>query len=62
MLLSIMQQTNPDAFLGYLLLAYAAMWVIALVYVLSLLVQQRNMRRDITLLKQLIEEEEGSDG
>jgi hypothetical protein len=57
MLLDTLQQTDPNAFLSYLLLAYGVMWAIAAGYVVSLWVRQRNMRRDIALLKQLLEEE-----
>ncbi len=61
MLASLLQQGNPNAFLGYLLLAYGVMWLIAFVYVMSLVVQQRNIRRDIALLEQLLEEERPRD-
>ncbi len=61
MLASLLQQGNPNAFLGYLLLAYGVMWLIAFVYVMSLVVQQRNIRRDIALLEQLLDEERPRD-
>lgn len=54
---SILFQIDPNAFLDFLLLAYGVMWLIALAYVLSLVFQQHNLRRDIALLKQLLEEE-----
>ncbi|MDJ0754281.1 MAG: hypothetical protein QNJ45_12225 [Ardenticatenaceae bacterium] len=54
---SILFQIDPNAFLDFLLLAYGVMWLIAFGYVLSLVFQQHNLRRDINLLKQLIEEE-----
>jgi hypothetical protein len=47
---------DPNITLDYLLLGYVAMWVIALLYVITLHSRQRNMRQDITLLKQLLEE------
>ena len=56
-LMTILQQNDPSAFLGFLLLAYAVMWVIGAVYVGSLAVQQRNIRRDIALLKQILMED-----
>ncbi len=61
MLASLLQQGNPNAFLGYLLLAYGVMWLIAFIYVMSLVVQQRNIRRDIALLEQLLDEERPRD-
>jgi CcmD family protein len=47
---------DPNLTLNYLLLGYVAMWVIALLYVLSLHSRQRNMQQDIMLLKQLLED------
>ena len=52
----ILQQTDPNAFLNFLLLAYFIMWLIAGGYILSLAIQQQNMRRDIDLLKRLLDE------
>jgi len=47
---------DPNITLDYLLLGYVVMWVIALFYVITLHSRQRNMRQDIALLKQLLEE------
>lgn len=45
--------TNP-----YLLLGYVVMWLIAAIYVLSLVIRQRNLRRDIELMKRLLEDDQ----
>lgn len=51
-------QVDPLITIDYMILGYGAMWVIALVYVLHLSVQQRNIKRDIDLLNRLLDEEE----
>lgn len=48
---------DPAITLDYLLLGYAAMWAIALLYVITLANRQRNLKQDIQLLKQLLEED-----
>ena len=55
--MTILMQIEPNTFLNYLLLAYGVMWVIAFGYVLSLVWQQRNLKRDIDLINRLLEEE-----
>lgn len=52
-----MFQIDPNTTLNFLLLGYAAMWVIGFGYVLSLANRQRNLRRDIRLMRQLLEDE-----
>lgn len=54
-------QINPNTFLDFLLLGYAVMWLLVFGYVVSLYLQQRNMRRDIDLLNQLLDEEAKDD-
>ncbi|MCB0032714.1 MAG: hypothetical protein KDE51_01745 [Anaerolineales bacterium] len=58
MLWSTALQIDPNATMGYLILGYAVMWVIALLYILNLALKQRNLRQDIALMKRLLEEDE----
>lgn len=51
---------DPNQFNNYLVLGYAAMWIIGLVYVISLSVRQRNLTQDVRLLKRLLQEDEDS--
>lgn len=52
----MLAQVDPTVTMGYLVLGYGVMWLIALFYVLSLAWRQRNMRRDVALLVRLLEE------
>ncbi len=54
----IIGQINPLITIDYMLLGYAAMWVVALIYVIYLSAQQRNLKQDIDLLNRLLDEEE----
>jgi hypothetical protein len=59
--LTILAQSDiadPNQFNGYLILAYAVIGLIGLVYVLSLFVRQRNVQQDLKLMRQLLEEDE----
>lgn len=59
MLLSeLFQGIDPNITLDYLLLGYAVMWLCAFVYVLSLANRQRHLRRDVALMRQLLEDDE----
>lgn len=49
---------DPNRFNQYLLLAYAAMWIVALVYLLNMANKQRNLRQEIRLMRRLLEEDE----
>jgi CcmD family protein len=49
---------DPNLTLNYMLLGYAAMWLIALLYVASLASRQHNLQKEINLLQQLLEEDE----
>ena len=42
----------------YLLLAYVVMWIVALVYLLTIANKQRNLRQEIRLMRRLLEEDE----
>ncbi|MFW6182287.1 MAG: CcmD family protein [Chloroflexota bacterium] len=54
-------QQNPGQFNNFLLLAYAAMWLIVIVYVLSLANKQRNLHQEIRLMQRLLKEDEGDE-
>jgi CcmD family protein len=51
---------DPNKNNGYLILGYGVMWAIALFYVLVLANRQRNIREELHLLRQLLEEDEDS--
>ena len=63
-LLNILAQSGLDdanKFNGYLILGYGVMWAIVLFYVLVLANRQRNVREEVHLLRQLLEEDEDSE-
>ncbi len=49
---------DPDKFNGFLLLGYGVMWLIVMIYVASLAMRQRNLRRDIELMEQILQEDD----
>lgn len=51
---------EPNQFNGYLILGYLIMWLIGMVYVASLFVRQRNLRQDVELMENLLQEDEHS--
>ncbi|MEW5986072.1 MAG: cytochrome c biogenesis protein [Chloroflexota bacterium] len=51
------QAADPNQFNNYMLLGYVVMWLIGLGYVYYLANRQRNLRQDILLLRQLLQEE-----
>ncbi len=57
-LVNVLLQVDPNRFNGYLALGYFAMWLTGLIYVISLIVRQRNLHQDIALMKRLLEEDE----
>ncbi|MDX1414546.1 MAG: hypothetical protein R3293_10170 [Candidatus Promineifilaceae bacterium] len=48
---------SSNQFNGFLLLGYGIMWLIMMVYVASLYFRQRNLRRDIELMKRILQED-----
>lgn len=52
---------EPNRFNDYLMLAYIVMWVIGMIYVLSLVVRQRNLLQDIRLMQQVLQDEENEE-
>lgn len=59
---ALLQGINPSQFNNFLLLAYAVMWLIFIVYVAYLVNKQRNLHQDIKLMERLLEEDEGDNG
>ena len=49
---------DPDKFNGYLILGYAVMWLIVMIYITSLALRQRNLQRDIELMEQILQEDD----
>jgi len=47
-----------NRFNNYLVLGYFVMWLIAVVYIVSLAVRQRNLKQDLQLMGRILEEEE----
>lgn len=59
LLLTTFLQTADVAnrFNNYLVLGYFVMWLIAMVYIVSLAVRQRNLKQDLQLMGRILEEE-----
>ncbi len=61
-LLTALWQSQSDIanqFNGYLILGYVVMWVIGMIYVISLASRQNNLKQDIELMQQLLQEDSG---
>jgi len=60
-MLSILLQVSigdPNQFNGFLILGYFAMWLIGMVYIISLATRQRNIEQDVDLMQRLLQEDE----
>lgn len=55
---ALQSSVNPNTFNNYLMLGYAVMGVIGLVYVVSLALRQRNLQQDIQLMERLLQDDE----
>lgn len=53
---------DPNQFNHFMILGYVVMWIIAMVYILSLANRQRNVKEEVELLRQLLEEDEEAGG
>lgn len=53
---------DPNTFNHFMILGYVVMWIIAMVYILSLANRQRNVKEEVELLRQLLEEDEEATG
>ena len=60
MLTAVFQSTSDVAnqFNGYLMLGYFVMWLIVMVYIITLVVRQRNLKQDLQLMQQILQEHE----
>ena len=58
--LSLYQQPpiDPSRFNDYLLMGYAVMWLVVIVYIANLANKQRNLHQEIKLMRRLLEEDE----
>jgi CcmD family protein len=45
--------------MAFMIAAYVVFWLITFVFVFSIFSRQRNMRRDLELMEQLLEGQEG---
>jgi hypothetical protein len=60
-LLTILLQSDvsdPNRFNNFLVLGYGVMWFIAMIYVASLIVRQRNVQQDLQLMHRILQEDE----
>ena len=55
----LLQQVEPSRFNDFLLLAYAVMWIVIIVYIVNLANKQRNVQQELQLMRRLLEEDEG---
>ncbi len=58
--MAFFQMSEPNNFNGYLVLGYFVMWVVGMLYIFSLVMRQRNVRQDLQLLHQLLQEDDDS--
>jgi hypothetical protein len=49
---------DPNKFNNFMILGYLVMWIIVMIYIGSLANRQRNIREEVKLLRQLLEEDE----
>ncbi len=49
---------NPNQFNNYLILGYFVMGAIATIYIVTLFMRQRNLRKDLQLMEQLLQNED----
>lgn len=49
---------DPNHFNNYLVLGYGLMWLVGMGYLLNLASRQRNIKQDIELMKQILQEDE----
>jgi hypothetical protein len=61
LLLTILLQADvgdPNRFNNFLILGYTVMWLIGMIYVASLIIRQRNVQQDISLMRRILQEDE----
>ena len=50
--------SDPHKFNHFMILGYFVMWLIAIIYILTLANRQRNVREEVKLLQELLKEDE----
>jgi hypothetical protein len=61
LLLTILLQADvgdPNRFNNFLILGYTVMWLIGMIYVASLIIRQRNVQQDLSLMRRILQEDE----
>lgn len=60
MITAVFQAASDIAnqFNGYLILGYFVMWLIVMVYITTLVVRQRNLKQDLLLMQQILQDHE----
>jgi hypothetical protein len=59
-LMTLFQTSDPNQFNGYLMLGYFVMWLTVMVYIGSLYIRQRNVRQDLKVLQQVLQDSDDS--
>ena len=49
---------DPNQFNGFMVLGYVVMWLVVMVYLITLSNRQRNVKEEVELLEQLLREDE----
>ena len=57
-LLGMAQQIDVNKYNNYMVLGYFIMWSIVMIYILLLANRQKNVREDLTLMTELLKEDE----
>lgn len=55
---AMLLQDVANQFNNYLMLGYFAMWLMGVIYVISLVVRQNNLKKDIQLMQQILQDDE----
>ena len=58
MLLSLLLQEGPADTTSYMIAGYAVIFVVMLLYLISLLVRQRNLQKDLEVLEEIQSDQE----
>jgi CcmD family protein len=53
-----LQTGDPNQFNGFMILGYVAMWLVVMVYLITISNRQRNVKEEVELLEQLLREDE----
>jgi CcmD family protein len=46
-----------NQFNSYLMLGYFVMWFVVMIYIITLVVRQRNLKKDLQLMQQILQED-----